>query len=81
MSELLVENLNSNKEKFEKKLVDSTMNLIKRKELISDDLALDTLNSAIMKYEKWQDVKAFLVVGYPRTIQQAIDWDRFVCLF
>lgn len=78
MSELLVEYLNTNQDKIEKKLVESTLNLIKRQQLIPDELALDALNSAVQKYEKWPDVNAFLVVGYPRTIQQAMDWDKFV---
>ena len=78
MHELLVEYLDTNRDKFDKKLVESTINLVKRKQLISDELALDALNSAIQKYEKWNDVKAFLVAGYPRTIQQAMDWNKFV---
>ena len=81
MGELLVDYLSANREKFDKKLVDSTLNLIKRKQMISDELALEALNSAIQKYEKWQDVRAFLVVGYPRTLQQAMDWDKFVWLY
>ena len=78
MGELLIDYLSTNREKFDKKLVDSTLNLIKRKQMISDELALEALSSAIQKYEKWQDVRAFLVSGYPRTLQQAMDWDKYV---
>jgi adenylate kinase family enzyme len=78
MGELLIDYLSTNREKFDKKLVDSTLNLIKRKQMISDELALEALSSAIQKYEKWQDVRAFLVAGYPRTLQQAMDWDKYV---
>lgn len=80
MSDLIVEHLMLNRDKFDKNLVDSTLNLIKRKRLIPDDLALDTLNSAIIHHSHYKYAKAFLIVGFPRTLQQAKEWYKYVCI-
>ena len=84
MNELLTEHLSQNHETFktfDKNLIDKTLLAIKNNEPISNDLMLDTLISSIKKHQDSKAVKACLIEGFPQNEDQAIDWDKYVCIF
>lgn len=62
---------------LDKKLLNQTLESINRHELISDDLAFDTLYKSVLEHSK-ASTSACLVVGYPRTLEQANDWKKLV---
>jgi hypothetical protein len=82
MSDLLEDRLLSNQQHnnvIENDLKKKTLSIIKNKsELVNDDLVLDTMHQSVQKYSQWKSVRACVVTGYPRNIQQAKDWDKFV---
>ena len=80
MSDLLEDALNNENETFkiDKTLKSQTLTSMKKHDLVSNELAFDTLFNAVRKYEKWNGAKACLVVGYPRTDEQAKDWELYV---
>ena len=79
MSDLIKQAITRQNEAYtlDKKLLNQTLDSMKRHELISDDLAFDTLYNSVLAHSN-SNTNACLVVGYPRTLEQALDWKKLV---
>lgn len=81
MNDIMIDYLEKNQNSFDEQTVVNLIGQIKNNKPVSDDLIIECLISSLTKYDQWNSVQACLISGFPKNIQQAKLWDKYVCTF